>query len=287
MAKTKVAFPWYGGKANMAKWIWSEIKKRRYEHRTYVEVFGGAGAVLMTKDPSPVEVFNDIDEGVVNFFRVLRDEEKFERFRRLVELTPYSRKEYDECKQLWEGESDDVVRAWRWYVVARMSIVGKFGHGWGYARTESVRGMSHSCSRFLSSIENLPEIAARLKRVQIECLDFRDCIQRYDTEKTLFYLDPTYVPGTCELIGYRCSLTRQDHEELVKILLSIQGKAVLSGYPNDIYEELERNGWERVDRERAIGAEVMSQSQSNKRQYVTDSLWFSPNMQVRGKNKLF
>jgi len=50
------------------------------KHHTYVEVFGGAANLLLAKEPSAVEVYNDIDSGLVNFFRVIRDKDKFKRF---------------------------------------------------------------------------------------------------------------------------------------------------------------------------------------------------------------
>lgn len=73
-------------------------------HHTYVEVFGGGAALLFNKEPSPVEVYNDIDGNLVNFFRVLRDPEKFQRFYQLLQLTPYSREEFRYCfnPKAWE-----------------------------------------------------------------------------------------------------------------------------------------------------------------------------------------
>lgn len=96
-------------------------------HKIYVEVFGGGASLLFAKEPSPVEVYNDLDSGLVNFFRVLRDPGKFEKFYRKVCFTPYSREEYCFCRDTWGECKDDVERAYRWFVVARMSFSGKFG----------------------------------------------------------------------------------------------------------------------------------------------------------------
>lgn len=105
---------WFGGKGNMVAKLLPLIPP----HRIYVEPFGGGASLLFAKKPSPVEVYNDLDSGLVNFFRVLRDPKKFERLHKLVSLTPYSREEYDFCRATWETCDDDVERAYRWYVVA-------------------------------------------------------------------------------------------------------------------------------------------------------------------------
>ena len=85
---------WYGGKGNMVK----KLLKLIPEHKIYVEVFGGGASLLFAKEPSPIEIYNDIDEGLVNFFRVLRDPEKFGKFYAKAVLTPYSRAEFYYCR---------------------------------------------------------------------------------------------------------------------------------------------------------------------------------------------
>ena len=214
------------------------------KHHTYVEVFGGAANLLLAKEPSPVEVYNDIDSGLVNFFRVIRDKDKFKRFYEQVVLIPYSREEYYYCRDTWRDEGDDVLRAVKWFVAARQNFSGHLGGSWGYAVTASSRGMAQTTSKYLSTIEMLPEISKRLMMVQIEYGDFRKVIKTFDTEETFFYLDPPYVLETRR--GgkvYTNELTLKDHEELVDILLHIKGKAMLSGYEHDVYLPLERAGW--------------------------------------------
>ena len=84
-------------------------------------------------------------------------------------------------------------------------------------------------------------------RVQIEHDDFRKIIERYDTPETFFYLDPPYVHSTRKQGEYRYEMTDEDHCQLVDMLLSIKGKAMLSGYQNEIYKKLEKYGWKRLD----------------------------------------
>src|SRR5271166_1742362 len=94
---------WFGGKSRLAPRIIGYFPP----HKTYVELFGGSAAVLLAKEPSPVEVFNDIDNQLFNLFRVLRDDRAFRRLQRGIELTLYSRAEFDLAKQ----ESDDPVES--------------------------------------------------------------------------------------------------------------------------------------------------------------------------------
>lgn len=95
---------WFGGKGMMA----SKILPYFPEHHTYAEPFGGGASMLFAKPPSPVEVYNDMDSGLVNFFRVLRDPEAFERFHHLAALTPYSREEYCHCRSTWESAKGEL-----------------------------------------------------------------------------------------------------------------------------------------------------------------------------------
>ena len=218
------------------------------QHKIYVEVFGGGASILFAKEPSPVEVYNDLNSDLVNFFRVLRDPQKFAEFHRLVSLTPYSREEYNFCRKTWESSEDDVERAYRWFVVARMSFGGIFGNGWGYAVTASSRGMSKITSAWLSAIDMLPEIHERMMRVQIDNDDFRIIIPRYDTPDTCFYMDPPYVPETRKSQDvYKYEMTLQDHQDLVAMLLDVKGAVILSGYRHDTHTPLELAGWTRHD----------------------------------------
>ena len=235
---------WFGGKGKMVKKLLPLIP----QHKIYVEVFGGGASILFAKEPSPVEVYNDLNSDLVNFFRVLRDPQKFAEFHRLVSLTPYSREEYNFCRKTWESCEDDVERAYRWFVVARMSFSGHFSNSWSFVVTKSSRGMAAGVSGWLSSIDMLPEIHGRMMRVQIDDDDFRMIIPRYDTPDTCFYMDPSYVPETRKSQDvYKYEMTLQDHQDLVAMLLDVKGAVILSGYRHDVYTPLELAGWTRHD----------------------------------------
>src|SRR5690606_10851871 len=118
-----------GGKQYLARWI----VERMPPHRVYVEVFGGSAAVLLAKPRSMLEVDNDIHDGVVNLYRVLRDPEQAQQLARLVELTPYAREEYYDCYETWQDVEDPVEKARRFVVAAQQAFSGKMDStGWGH-----------------------------------------------------------------------------------------------------------------------------------------------------------
>jgi DNA adenine methylase len=236
-------FPYFGGKGLMV----AKLLPLFPEHRIYVEAFGGAASLLLAKQPSEIEVYNDLNTGLVEFFRVLRDPEQFAKFQHIINLTPYSRREfYDNAAQWWHAE-DPAERAARWFMVARASFSGLFGHSWSFSVSRSSRGMPATVSRYLNAIDSLPEVAARLLRVQIEHRDAFRLFELYDGPQTFFYLDPPYYPDTRRAGQYEHELSAQDHEQMIMVLLTLKAKVLLSGYLCPTYQRLEKAGWTRID----------------------------------------
>ncbi|GIV51542.1 MAG: DNA methyltransferase [Candidatus Kapaibacterium sp.] len=282
------AFHWFGGKGPFVHRIVALMPP----HHIYVEPFGGAASVLINKPPSPVEVYNDIDEGLVGFFRVLSDPDLFQQFYRRVAVLPYSRRLYDDARRTWRDEPDPVKRAVLWFIVARQSFSGSFSHSWSFSVAHSSNGMAGSVSGWLSCLSALPEIHARMQRVQIEQLDWRDIIDAYDTSDTLFYCDPPYPHSTRSEVRYAHELTDDDHRELIDRLVRIQGMALLSSYPNEIYAVLRDHGWQCIEwqtacyalaRTRATG--VRGDGAALRRAPRTEVLWISPRAQERQEQR--
>jgi len=242
-ARTGLKSPirWFGGKGRLASRIAPLLEA--VEHRVYVEPFGGGASVLLAKCPVEVEVYNDIDHSLYEFFCVLSQPSLFKKFYRRVALLPNSRVLYDKCCEEWEKEEDLIERVAKWFVVARQAYSGHFASGWSSTTVTSRRGMSMSVSQWLSCIENLPGIHARLQRVLFECVDWRKVLKRYDSPETVFYCDPPYVPQTRSGGEYRFELSLDDHKELTQALLELKGRAALSGYEHDVYEPLLEAGW--------------------------------------------
>lgn len=287
MAILRSPIPWFGGKNLLSP----TLLKLLPDHKIYVEVFGGGASLLLNKVPAQVEVYNDLDSGLVNFFRVLRDPEKFAQLREKAALTPFAREEWREFREWWDRTEDDVERAYRWYVVARMSFSGNFGSSWQHSVTLSRNGMSCAVFKWLASLEALPQIHARIMRVQIEHQDFRTILERYDTPDTLFYMDPPYVPDTRRAGQYDHEMTKEDHEDMVRIMLQLKGKVCLSGYAHPVYQPLESAGWKRLDMEtscfaagrtRATGIQGKGSCATNQKRVET--VWLSPS---RSQKTLF
>lgn len=230
-----------GGKQKQADFLIGLIPP----HQTYVEVFGEGGSVLFSKQPSPVEVYNDINSDIVNFMRVLQDKDNtFQRFVELVTATPYSREEWEYCNKTMNDDPDPAQRARKFFVCNRygFSAMNSFGH----QVTNSSRGMCAKTSSYLNTIEYLPEFRDRIMRVLIEHQDFRKIIPLYDRKETLFYLDPPHTTQTRTPQLYNYKMNDHDHEDLIDLCRNIKGKAILSGYDNELYDEL---GWRKIEHE--------------------------------------
>lgn len=238
---------WFGGKGNFTKKIIPILNN--IQHKFYCEPFGGGATVMLAKPPVAVETYNDLDSGLYDFFTTLADPRAFNEFYRRVEALPYSRQLYNEARATWQNEQDKIKRVVLWYVLARQSFAGRFGSSWGTVVTTSARGRAETANTWKSAIDQLPQVHARLQRVQIENKPAIDCIAQYDTPDTLFYCDPPYVLDTRSAGGYTHELTDDMHSELVDAILSVKGSVVLSGYNHPLYNRLEDNGYTRLDYE--------------------------------------
>lgn len=201
----------------------------------------------MAKNPSAIEVYNDLHSGLVCFYRVLRDPKKFKEFMQLIEITPYAREEFYYCRDGWGQTEDEIERARMFYLTVHASFCADC-RSFGTVVTTTSRNMAAVTSKYLSSLDRLPKIHARLRTIQIEHQDFRIILQRYDTIETLFYCDPPYIHDTRRSKNnYAHEMTNDDHKELVSVLLNLNGKVILSGYKHEIYLPLEEYGWQRIE----------------------------------------
>ena len=290
----RAPFPWYGGKENMLEWLVS-LLPRFESYDKYIEVFSGSAVLLLNKRPSPIEYINDIDEDIVNFFRVLRD--KGEEFIRLLALTPYSRREKQLCtktvlykrgisvhiddreREYITSPITDVERARRWYIAVTQGFSGNWEsvNSWGYS-VKVTRGVDKRVKPFNRRVALLPFFIKRLKRVFIECVDWRVIMDKHDSPRTLFYLDPPYPHSTRTVTdAYANEMSDDDHRELIRYILSVRGMVMISSYPNDIYEELTRNGWKRYEfrtRTSAANARISEVS------YATEVVWCNPQLEA-------
>jgi len=235
-----IAFGWYGGKFSHLKWLLPLLPECHH----YCEPFAGSAAVLLNRDPSPVETYNDIDGEVANFFRILRDHQS--ELVQAIGLTPFSREEFFIAVSKDQRPVSEIERARRFFVRARQARTGlaqtaSLGR-WANCKNTSRAGMSGVVSRWLGSIEDLPAIALRLLRVQIENRPAIDVIKLYDDPKTLFYCDPPYVHATRgDRKAYGFEMTDDEHRALATTLHNAKGKVAISGYRCDLMDALYKN----------------------------------------------
>jgi DNA adenine methylase len=223
-----IVFGWYGGKFSHLDWLLPLLPPCHH----YCEPFSGSAAVLLNREPSPVETYNDLDGEVCNFFRVLRD--KKEKIVEAIGLTPFSREEFATACKL-DPKVSDLERARRFYIRARQVRTGlaqtaSVGR-WANCKNTTRSGMSGVVSRWLGAVDMLPFIAERLLRVQIENRPAKAVIELYDSKETLFYCDPPYIHTTRgDSKAYGHEMTDDQHKELADVLNSVKGKVAISNY---------------------------------------------------------
>lgn len=208
-----------GGKNRIANRIIEIFPK----HGTFVEVFAGGAQVLFHKEPSEVEVLNDLDGDVVTFFRVCQlHHGELVRYLKFVLVS----REWFDLLQLQDPKTlTDIQRAARFFYLQKNAYAGLVrNRKFGYSVVEP--------SRF--NPERVPELIEsthkRLARVQIESLPYQDILHRYDRPASLFYLDPPYFGRKL----YNFNFSEADFVELAKRLGELHGKFVLS--LNDVPE---------------------------------------------------
>lgn len=233
---------YHGGKFRLSPWIRSFFPA----HQVYVEPFGGAGSVLLTKEPAYAEVYNDLDGDVVNFFRVLRNPEQRAQLCELVALTPFSRAEF-ECA--YEPTDDMVERARRLAIKAGMGYGSSGGtkDSTGF-RIDSGRKWSTDFAQWTKYPEAIAAVGNRLSGVLIECRPAAAVMMQHDSLATLHYVDPPYVFSTRNGMRweadkyYRHEMTDWQHMDLLGCLKNLKGMIVLSGFHSEMYGR-ELAGW--------------------------------------------
>ena len=243
--RKRIAFGWYGGKYSHLSWLLPLLPYTNH----YCEPFGGSAAVLLNREPSPVETYNDLDGEAVNFFRVLRDHR--ETLVEAIALTPFSREEFVRAIQESKEGLSDLERARRFYIRARQTRTGLAQTAspgrWATCRDTSRRGMGGAVSRWMGSPYELVKIAARLLRVQVDNRPAIEVIQAYDSKDTLFYCDPPYPHASRgDAKAYRFEMTDQEHEALSKVLRKVKGKVALSSYHCELMDDL-YSGWRCIE----------------------------------------
>lgn len=259
---------YHGGKWRLAPWIIQHLPP----HRCYVEPFGGGASVLLRKPRAYAEVYNDLDDEIVNLFRVARDDG--ERLALACELTPFARGEFEDAYDQAAGDPLEQARRTVFRSFSGFGSAAVTGQSSGF-RANSNRSGSTPAHDWMNYPDCLRLVIQRLRGVVIEHRDALDCMARHDSPDTLHYVDPPYVHSTrafrARAHSYRHEMTDDQHVALAGALRGLQGMVVLSGYRCELYDSLYA-GWTRIDgRSHADGARPR-----------IESLWLSPAVPAPG-----
>lgn len=259
----RAVFRYPGSKWSIADWIIAHFPAG-YEHMVYLEPFLGSGAVFFNKRPGAVETVNDLDGDIVNLFQILRN--RPEELQRALDLTPYSREEYDLS---FQPCADPLEKARRYMVKTTQAIGAKLNGKCGWRNHKRMKIGGSAC-KWAGITETIDEAAKRLRGsatnlVQIEQMDAFRLIERYNNPDCLIYLDPPYVRSSRKSGAlYRCEMTDADHRRLLGLIANSRAKIILSGYENELYDKALQGWWKDT---------TMSQTTSTK--MAVETIWMN------------
>ncbi|GHU35003.1 restriction endonuclease subunit M [Spirochaetia bacterium] len=216
---------YYGGKQQLSQ----TISKLLAPHTIYIEPFIGGAAVFFAKEPSPVEIINDINGNLINFYEVLQQD--FPALEKKITVTLHSRKTHRQAWVIYENPDmfNRIKRAWAIWVLANQSFGSMLDGGFGYDLNGTTTLRVNN-----KRLAFTKELAKRIENVQIECCDALKIISSRDSPETLFYLDPPY-PDTNQ--GHYNGYSSDDFCNLLEIISKIKGKFLLSSFRHSALEE--------------------------------------------------
>lgn len=225
---------YYGGKQSML----NEIIPMIPSHKIYCEPFFGGGAVFFAKQPSYLEVINDTNDRLITFYEVMRDQ--FSELNDLIQDTLHSEAVHLVARDIYHNriEASKVQVAWSFWVITNMSFAGSIYGGWKWSNGNAG---SHEGVYIRKRRNDFLKLRHRLKDVQISKKDAIEVIQKRDTPKTFFYLDPPY-PGADQAHYY--GYTMKQFFQLLTVISEIKGQFILSNFPSQTLKWfIIKNGW--------------------------------------------
>ncbi len=255
----KALLTYYGGKQKLVPTILPLIPK----HELYCEPFFGGGAILFAKPPSKIEVVNDLNGEVINFYRTVKTE--FPKLKKEIGATLHSRGLHFKARFIYSNPHlfTNIERAWAVYVMAMQSYSSILDSTWSCGVQDSTSERKFHSKK----ISFAKTYADRLERVQIECRDALEVVLTRDNPKAFFYLDPPYFNSA---MGHYGGYTRADFEHLLVVLSKIKGKFILSSYPSDLLEKYSRKGkWKTKTIEMSLSVPGASKNNRRKIEVLT------------------
>jgi DNA adenine methylase len=229
----KSALTYYGGKQKLVTTILPLFPK----HLLYTEPFCGGAALFFSKEPSEIEVLNDTNTELINFYKVMRQD--FVSLQKKINITLHSRKQHHHASVMYNNPElfNDLDRAWAVWVLASQSFASIIDGSWGYDK-----GKNTTTKKIINKgVQFTEEYAIRLQNVQLECADALYIIKSRDHEQAFHYCDPPYFNSDC---GHYGGYSIHDFEQLLLTLAAVKGKFLLSSYPSDILTKfVKKHGW--------------------------------------------
>jgi len=254
MAKYKTvpsALKMHGAKSYLATKIVKIAETVKHIH--WVEPYFGSGAVTLAKNPEGIsEVANDLNSCLTDFWNVLQDEKDFLKLQRLLKATPFSEWEFKRAAKA-QASTALVLVGWNriqaaadFFIHCRQSLAGRMKDFAPISRNRVRRGQNEQVSAWLTAIEGLPEVHARIKRILILNQPAVKVIKSQDGKKTLQYLDAPYLHETrTDTKAYgEFEMTNEQHVEMLETVLECQGKFMISGYDSKLYRKMLKK-WKR------------------------------------------
>jgi DNA adenine methylase len=235
---------YFGGKGTLRNHIYPYFPE---DYTCYIEPFGGAYSVGM-KQQSPIEIYNDLDQNIYSLFKVLQSPFLFDEFKGKCDLTYYSDDIRKECVEKLKNPSISILeRAYCFFITNRLSING-LGKTLSVTVWEVRRGMAKRVSDVLSIIDHLYDFHQRISRLTVLNEDGIHLIEKSDREDVFIYADPPYIWDTrSSNYRYPCDMDYTDQKRFIEAVLQLKkAKILISGYDNDLYTELEANGFHKA-----------------------------------------
>ncbi|WP_339678224.1 DNA adenine methylase [Cyclobacterium marinum] len=233
MKKNKTPLAYYGGKQKLVPVILPLIPA----HDIYIEPFVGGGALFWAKKPSNLEVINDNNRELINFYEIVQNE--FVELEKFIRISLHSRSLHNDATVIYNNPHlfSRIQRAWAVWVLASQSFSKKFNGGWGYEK--GTKNITNAIANKRNSFSI--DYAIRLQSVQIECTDALRVIRSRDTSKAFHYCDPPYFNSEC---GHYKKYSIEDFEALMNTLEKIQGKFLMSSYSSELLTSYTlKNNW--------------------------------------------
>jgi DNA adenine methylase len=257
----KTPITYYGGKQLMARHILPMIP----DHNLYCEPFAGGAAIFFAKERSEIEVLNDTNRELINFYRVLKND--FTSLEKEVQITLHSRDLHRKASVIYNNPDmfSELKRAWALWVLSTQSFSGMLDSSWGYDLKKNSTPLRLKNKKEVFTYD----LAIRMQEVHLECADALYIIRGRDRTDSFFYVDPPYFNSD---MGHYDGYSKDDFEALLKLLACIQGKFLLSSYPSDILSEYtQRNCW----RTRTFDAKVTVAAKTGRMKNKTEVLTFN------------